>query len=119
LGEFGLVEVGVDVLAEEVVDVLHLGLLLSVDPTDEIVQRSHVVHDEGVLDVELHQRMQLSEDVLAHLHDIFRLDEGTVLQTADYQQENVTPKRLHLYSVYVDSSQLEKAPHVLENVQEN
>ena len=64
-------------------------------------------------------RVDLSEDVLAHFDQVLWLNERTVLQTTYYQQKDVLAQRLHLDSVDVNPSNLEEAPDILENVNED
>ena len=45
LGQLGLIEVGIDVLAEMEVDVLDFRLLFGVEPRDQEINRPHVLHN--------------------------------------------------------------------------
>jgi hypothetical protein len=75
LSEFGFIKVGVGKLYEVIIDVINLGLLFSVEPRDKYIHRPEVLNDKLILNIKLVQREELSENVLAHLHNIFRLNE--------------------------------------------
>lgn len=116
--EFRLVKVGVGKLDEVIVDIFDLRFFLCVEPREEVIHGSQVFHDQLILDIELVQGKQLGEDILAHLYDIFWLDEGTILQAADYEKEDILAHRLHLHTINIHSSNLEETSHVLENIDE-
>lgn len=63
--------------------------------------------------------MELGKDIFTHFYYVFRFDEGTVLQAAYYQQEDIFPHRLHLNSINIDSSDLEETSDIFENINEN
>ena len=83
-----------------------------------MIHRPQVLHYQLILDVELVQGKQFGEDILAHLHDVFRFDEGTILQAADDEEEDVLADRLHLHTIDIHSSDLEETPHVFKNIDE-
>lgn len=63
-------------------------------------------------------RKQLSEDTLAHLHNIFRLNERPILQATYSKKEDVLPCLVHLYPIDIRSSYLEETANILENIDE-
>lgn len=119
LGELGLVEVGVDELRKIVIDLVCRRLLFYVEPTYKRVHGSHVLHYELVFNVEEGSRVQLSENVFAHLHDVLRLYIGAVLKTENDKKEDIASGGHHLDSIYVGPSHFEKASNVFEDIDEN
>ena len=118
LSQLALIEGSAGKLSKIIIHILNLRLFLGVEPREQGIHRTEVLHDECILDVELVEWEELSEDVFAHLDDVLGLDEGTVLQAANYQQEDVTTHRLHLDPVDVDTSNLEETSYIFKNFNE-
>lgn len=85
LGQLAFIEGSAGKLGEIIIHILHPRLLLGVEPRKQSVHGTEVLHDECVLDVELVEREEFSEDVLAHFDDVLGLNEGAVLKTANNQ----------------------------------
>lgn len=101
------------------IDVLDFRLLFGVEPRDQEIHRSHVLHNQWILAIKLRVWIEFGEDVFTHLDDVFRLDERTIFQAAYNEQEDIFSQGLHLDSIDIDSSNFEETPHIFEDINKN
>lgn len=107
----------IQVQDELITHFLHFWLFLSEEPSNHIVKRLEVVHDQGIFLInENFVFEKVLEDVPGYLDDVLRVHVRAILQAADDEQEDVPPLLIHLHLINVAAPHVKEASHVLKDL---